>query len=123
MPRFSELLREHANYPLNRGAVGEANGVGEASISGNPPYVTIYLVIEADVVNKAGFEADGCGVTTAACSSLTELIENKTISFCRKLSPNDVAQSLDGIPVDKMHCAQIVVGALNNAIDNYEGKK
>lgn len=119
MPRFSSTLREHASYPSNRGKLEGATTVGRASISNNPPYVTIYLQIAENLVSKAKFESEGCGVTTAVCSAVTEMIENKTILQCQQVTPENVAQSLDGIPADKMHCAQVVVRALNSAIDHF----
>ncbi len=121
MPRFSSTLREHAAYPVNEGPITEPNGVGRASVSGNPPFVSIYLLVGNGNVAKVGFESQGCGVTTAACSSLTELIENKSLEYCKSLEPEDVANALDGIPSDKMHCAKIAIAALRNAIEDCEG--
>jgi len=117
MPRFSETLREHAQYPSNQGALSEHDLVGKASLNGNPPFVTIYLSVNDDVVAKAGFEAAGCGVTTAICSVTTELLEGKTLDDCESLNVEQVCDSLDGVPADKRHCVHVVLKALSNAVD------
>lgn len=117
MPRFSETLREHAQYPCNQGAIDDADLVGKASLNGNPPFITIYLSIADDVVVQAGFEAAGCGVTTAICSVTTELIEGTSLEKCHSLTVDEVCVSLEGVPPDKLHCVHVVLKALGNALE------
>lgn len=116
MPRFSERLREHAQYPSNQGVIAGADFFGKASLNGNPPFITIYLSICDDTVVKASFEAAGCGVTTAICSVTTELLEGRTLAGCRQLDIDLVCKSLDGVPPDKRHCVHVVLKALSNAL-------
>lgn len=116
MPRFSETLREHAQYPSNQGAFAGAELVGKASLNGNPPFITLYLSVSGETVSRAGFEAAGCGVTTAICSVTTELLEGKTIEECAALNVEQVCESLDGVPPDKRHCVHVVLKALSNAL-------
>ena len=117
MPRFSAVLREHAQYPSNQGAIAKADLVGCASLNGNPPFISLFLVFEGDRVSRTGFEAQGCGVTTAVCSVTTELLEGKTIAECQDLAVDEVIDSLEGVPPDKLHCVHVVLKALSNALD------
>ena len=117
MPRFSEILREHARYPSNQGAIVGADLKGAASLNGNPPFITLYLSIQDDRVSKAGFESAGCGVTTAICSVTTEMLQGVTIAECKSLNVDQVCKMLDGVPPDKLHCAHVVLKALANALE------
>jgi nitrogen fixation NifU-like protein len=82
MPRFSQVLLEHAQDPCNQGAMKDADLVGRASINGNPPFISIFLAMSGNNVKRATFESHGCGVTTAICSVTTEFIVGKTIQEC-----------------------------------------
>ena len=119
MPRFSETLREHARYPSNRGVIEDADFIGRASLNGGPPYISIYLRVKNSVIENAGFVADGCGVTTAVCSALTELLEKKRVNCCREIGESEICKALDGLPPDKMYCAKMVLQALNNALADW----
>ena len=117
MARFSEVLREHARYPSNQGAIVGADLQGAASQNGNPPFITLYLSIQNGRVIKAGFESAGCGVTTAICSATTELLHGLTIEECKSLHVDQVCEVLGGVPPDKLHCAHVVLKALSKAIE------
>lgn len=119
MARFSETLREHARYPSNNGAIVDADLVGVASLNGNPPFISLYLLLQNEQVIQAGFEAAGCGVTTAICSVTTEFLVGKTIAQCKTLTVDQVCESLEGVPPDKLHCVHVVLRALSNALENY----
>jgi len=118
MPRFSETLLEHARYPSNQGAIADADLKGVASLNGNPPFITIYLLLQDDRIVKAGFEAAGCGVTTAVCSVATERLEGLTLLECKALDADEVCKMLEGVPPDKLHCVSVVLRALENALDS-----
>ncbi len=117
MPRFSTTLREHAQYPSNRGALEGADLMGKASLDGSPPFISLYVALDNDKVVKATFKSAGCGVTTAVCSATTELLVGKTLAQCACLSATDVCDELDGVPSDKMHCVHVVLAALLDAIE------
>jgi NifU-like protein involved in Fe-S cluster formation len=99
------------------------DAVGMASLHGQAPYVTVFLKMAQDVVERATFQAFGCGVTIACCSALTELVSGRTMAQCRALSAGDVVQALDGVPPDKQFCAELVVRALRQALDDWERKR
>ena len=116
MSRFSATLREHARYPSNQGRLADADAIGQASVNGQPPYITIYLKFKDDRVSQARFEAHGCGVTTAACSVLTELVTDLSQDQCLALTSADVERALEGLPPDKAHCGKVAVLALHDAL-------
>jgi NifU-like protein involved in Fe-S cluster formation len=75
--------------------------IGRGSLDGHPPVVTLYLRIGMHGVSAAKFEADGCGVTIACGSMLTELIRGRSLAECRQLTAHALAEALDGIPPGK----------------------
>lgn len=92
------------------------DSVGKGTFGGNAPRVTIYVKFDGNRVAKASFQTFGCGFTIAACSALTEWVGGRTINECLKVSSKDLIASLDGMPADKAHCAQVVVDALRDAL-------
>ena len=118
MARFSSKLLEHAQYPINQGPMPNADRIGRASINGNPPFITIYIALSGGIIQRAMFEAQGCGVTTAICSVTTDLVLGKSIEECRLLTIDDISSELDGVPPDKRHCTLVCLKALADALDH-----
>jgi nitrogen fixation NifU-like protein len=116
MTRYSELLLDHARHPRNLGRNPDADAIGSADFNGQPPTVELYLRIERGVVTSALFHAEGCGVTIAAGSALTELLKGRNVMECLELGPEDVSDELQGIPGDKMYCAHTAIWALQKAL-------
>jgi len=92
--------------------------VGQASLNGTPPFISIFLSVGDGFVKRATFQAQGCGVTTAACSVLTGHVVGKTIEECRLLTPEAICLQLEGVPPDKMHCVHVCLKALHNAFND-----
>ena len=89
--------------------------VGKASLDGRAPYVSIFLRLDGELITKASFQAFGCGVTIAVCSMLTDLITGQTVSCCGNLTDDTLVEALD-VPPDKQFCAGLVIGALQDAL-------
>lgn len=116
MSRFSETLLDHARRPKNLGRDEFADVVGRANLGGSPPQVAIYLSINDGHIERATFEAGGCGVTIAACSAMTEIIKGMTVSDAEQVSSVDLAAYLEGVPNDKAHSLEVTVRALRGAL-------
>jgi len=113
-PRVIELFQN----PLNQGVIPEPNGFGIIrGICGDT--MKIYLKIENDRIEAAGFETDGCEATVAVGSAVTELARGKTIMEVLAISPALLIEDLGGLPQDHLHCSILAVGTLHNAVANY----
>ena len=66
--------------------------------------------------------AFGCGAAIATSSMITEMAVGMPIEDALKISRNDVADELDGLPPVKMHCSNLAADALRAAIDDYKQK-
>jgi nitrogen fixation NifU-like protein len=120
---YSKTVMDHFRNPRNVGVIEGADGVGEV---GNPicgDMMTIYLKINEERIDDIKFQTFGCGAAIAVSSMLTEMAKGKTIEEAKKISNKDVADALEGLPKNKLHCSNLGADALHVAIKDYENKK
>ena len=120
---YTELVMDHFKKPRNVGVIEDADGVGEV---GNPlcgDMMTIYLKIEDDHIKDIKFQTFGCGAAIAVSSMLTELAEGKSLDEAKAITNKDVANALEGLPKNKLHCSNLGADALHMAIKDYEDRK
>ncbi|HRY74587.1 MAG TPA: Fe-S cluster assembly scaffold protein NifU [Candidatus Dojkabacteria bacterium] len=119
MEEYSQKVMDHFMNPRNVGSIENPDGVGEV---GNPrcgDIMRIYLKIENDVITDIKFQTFGCGAAVATSSMITEMVKGKNIKEALKISNQNVAEALGGLPPVKMHCSNLAAQALKAAIDNY----
>ena len=120
---YSEKVMDHFSNPRNVGEIEDADGVGT---EGNPTcgdLMTIYIKVEDEIITDIKFKTFGCAAAIATSSMITEMAMGKTIEEALKISRNDVADELEGLPPVKMHCSNVAADALRAAIEDYRKKQ
>lgn len=120
---YSEKVMDHFQNPRNVGEIENADGVGT---EGNPTcgdLMTIYIKVKDNIITDVKFKTFGCGAAIATSSMITEMAVGKTIEEALKITRNDVAEELEGLPPVKMHCSNLAADALRAAIADYKMKQ
>ena len=110
---------EHFKNPRNMGEIPDADGVGTV---GNPvcgDLMTMYIKVKDNRLADVKFKTFGCGAAIATSSMTTELAKGKTIEEALKITREEVAKNLEGLPPVKMHCSNLAADALHEAIKDY----
>lgn len=120
---YSEKVMEHFRNPRNVGDIKDADGTGRV---GNPvcgDLMEIQIKVENNILKDVKFRTFGCGSAIATSSMITEMAIGKTLEEALKITRNDVAEELDGLPKVKMHCSNLAADALHAAIKDYMAKE
>jgi len=122
-PVYSEKVLDHFRNPRNVGELKNPDGVG---VEGNPvcgDLMEIHIRVEDDRITDIKFKTFGCGSAIATSSMVTELAKGKTLDEALEITRQDVADELDGLPKQKMHCSNLAADALHKAIEDYRKKQ
>ncbi len=119
---YSDKVMDHFNNPRNVGELENPDAVGKV---GNPvcgDIMKLFLKIEDDVIQDIKFKTFGCGAAVATSSMVSELAKGKKLERALEITNETVAEALDGLPSQKLHCSNLAADALHDAIKQYREK-
>jgi len=121
----SDLQKKIADAIANPKNMGEMEGADSVGTVGSPncgDMVRMWIKFREDngkkVIDKATFQTFGCETAIAVASLATEMIRGKTAEEAMKLSGEELAADLGPLPPMKIHCGQLVEGALRSALED-----
>jgi len=119
---YSEKVMDHFANPRNSGDLEGANAIGEVGNATCGDIMQMQLIVEDNIIKDIRFKTFGCGAAIATSSMATEMVIGKTIEEALKLTDEAVAEALEGLPPEKMHCSNLAASAIHEAIKNYKEK-
>lgn len=115
--RIAEAMRD----PKNLGELPDADAIGTVGNSDCGEMLRMWVKFKEQngkrVIDRATFQSFGCETAIAVASLATELIRGKTADEALALKTEELAGELGPLPPMKIHCAQLVEGALRSALD------
>mgnify|MGYP001794991107 CR=1 FL=1 len=125
---YTDKVMEHFHNPRNQGTIKEKQE-GEEIVTGQVGSIAcgdalkLHLKIDesSQTIKDATFQTFGCASAIASSSALTELLKGRKVDEAMKLTNKEIAESLGGLPEEKMHCSVMGQEALEAAIYTYKG--
>ena len=126
-PDLEKRIREAMLNPQNMGELAGADSVGMVGNSECGEMLRLWVKFKDEngrkVIDRATFQSFGCETAIAVASLATELIRGKTAEEALALKTEELAGELGPLPPMKIHCAQLVEGALRSALEPGGGAK
>lgn len=117
---MNDKIEDAIRDPQNLGEMSGADAVGTAGSSDCGDMLRMWIKFRDEggrkVIDKATFQSFGCQTAIAVASMATEMIKGKTSEEALAMSGSELAAPLGPLPPMKIHCAQLVEGALKNAL-------
>ena len=120
---YSDIVMDHFTHPRNAGVIEDADGIGEV---GNPTcgdMMTFYIKVKDNRLEDVKFQTFGCVAAIAVSSMVSEMAKGKELEEAKKITNKLVAETLGGLPPNKLHCSNLGADALHKAIEDYQRKK
>jgi nitrogen fixation protein NifU and related proteins len=120
MDIYAEEIVAHYEHPHNKGKLDGAN----ASFHDFNPLcgddITVYLIVENNVIKEAKFDGEGCAISIGSASMLTDELRGKRVPAVEKMGPKDIIEMLGIDPGPaRLKCATLSLKAAQKALHLY----
>jgi SUF system FeS assembly protein, NifU family len=113
---YEEVILDHWKNPRNKGRLVNPDLVG---VEVNPlcgDAVRLELKVDEGRVTEVRFDGQGCAISQAAASILTELIRGRTVTELKRIKDEELLSALGGVIETRRRCALLPLQALRKAI-------
>jgi nitrogen fixation NifU-like protein len=120
---YNKTVMDHFQNPRNTGEIPDADGVG---MVGNPAcgdVMKMYIRVADGKLVEVKYKTFGCAAAIACSSMASELVTGKMLAEAEKLTRQEVADSLDGLPEEKIACSNLAPDAIRAAIEDYRARQ
>lgn len=124
---YTEEVMKQFMHPKNMGEIKNADGIGKAGNFICGDIMWIFIKVEKNkkeevILKDIKFKTLGCVAAIATSSMITELAKGETLEGALKITKQDVANALGGLPPIKLHCSVLAADALSEAVYDYLSK-
>lgn len=116
---FSDVFLAHFLSPYNAGPMENPDAVGKAGDPACGDALEVSIRVKDGVLEDVKFMVFGCAASIATSSMMTVLAKKKTLEQALTITEQDIVDALGGLPDEKVHCSNLGVGALHQAIEIY----
>lgn len=117
-------IEDAIRNPQNLGEMKDADAVGTVGSADCGDMLRMWIKFKEEdgrkVIDRATFQSFGCQTAIAVASVATEMLKGKTAEEAKSMSGAELAAPLGALPPVKIHCAQLVEGALRSALGGQE---
>jgi len=116
---YTNTVIAHATDPRHVGSLVDADGFAILH-SDCGENMEIWLHVRDNRIEDIRFWSDGCAVTIACGSMVSELVHGKNVADALKINEDDVIKAFGGLPEGNYHCVTLAVNTLKTAIGDYQ---
>jgi nitrogen fixation protein NifU and related proteins len=120
-------IEDAVKNPKNLGEMKDADAIGTVGSADCGDMLRMWVKFKEEggrkVIDRATFQTFGCQTAIAVASVATEMLAGKTIAEAQSMSGEELAAPLGALPPVKIHCAQLVEGALRSALSGEDASK
>ena len=116
---YTEQVIDHFTNPRNIGIIREPSVLIQVGDPECGDSLLLMLSIEDNTIVDIKYKIFGCGAAIATSSVASEMVMGKSLEEALKLTDEDIANALGGLPEDKMHCSNLAAGALQAGIREF----
>ncbi|SCZ80126.1 iron-sulfur cluster assembly scaffold protein [Acidaminobacter hydrogenoformans] len=120
---YSREVLHHFTSPSNVYKMEDADAVGTKGDPDCGDALEMFIKVKENRIEEISYLVYGCCAAIATSSMTTELAKGKTLEEAFAITEEDIANALGGLPDNKMHCSNLGVSALREAIMNYRRKQ
>jgi len=119
---YSEKVMENFRNTKNYGKIENPDGIGKVGNSKCGDVMWIYIKVENNIIIDAKYETFGCVAAIATSSMAIDMVVGKSVDEAIKITNKAVAEALDGLPPEKMHCSMLAEEGIKSAIEDFQKK-
>jgi len=120
---YNKTVLDHYKNPRNVGEIEDADGTGIYMSDFCGDITKFWIKVVDGRIAEVKYKTQGCAASIASGSALTELAKGKSLEDALKITKDDIANALDGLPEQKIHCSVLADDALKDAIRDYLSKR
>jgi len=105
--------------PYNARSMPDADAKGSNGDPSCGDYLDVFIKVKDNRIEDISYLVFGCSASIATASMTSVMAKGKTLEEAMEITEEDIIRELDGLPENKVHCSNLAVGGLRNAIGNY----